>query len=130
MTINSRPQGTPSGFTLTELLTVLAIVSILVAVAAASYSRFISKAKSVEAEIALSEINRLQQTYFASTGMYASTIDELGLARPAAEVLFCFSRGSGRTGKRSLSRAGRASFRFQWANSFGCAIRSDTTVDG
>jgi|SRR5215467_3581635 len=78
MTINSRPQATPSGFTLTELLTVLAIVSILVAVAGASYSRFISKAKSVEAEIALSEINRLQQTYYASTGMYASTIDELG----------------------------------------------------
>src|SRR5215831_2144575 len=78
MTINSRPQATPSGFTLTELLTVLAIVSILVAVAGASYSRFISKAKSVEAEIALSEINRLQQTYYASTGMYASSIDDLG----------------------------------------------------
>lgn len=78
MTINSRFQVTQSGFTLTELLTVLAIVSILVAAAGASYPRFISKAKSVAAEIALSEINRLQQTYYASNGMYASSIDELG----------------------------------------------------
>ncbi|MDF0644980.1 MAG: prepilin-type N-terminal cleavage/methylation domain-containing protein [Nitrospira sp.] len=69
---------TTGGFSLTELMTVLAIVSVLIAVGAASYSRFITKAKSVEAEIALSEIHRLEQIHYASTGTYTANVDELG----------------------------------------------------
>lgn len=78
MDIGKRSSTAHGGFTLTELMTVLAIVSVLVTVGVASYSRFTAKAKSVEAEIALSEINRLEQIHYASTGAYTANVDELG----------------------------------------------------
>lgn len=78
MDIKKRSFPDSGGFTLTELMTVLAIVSLLIAVGVTSYSRFIAKAKSVEAEIALSEIHRLEQIHYASTGTYTTNIDELG----------------------------------------------------
>jgi len=78
MDIEKRSFTSIGGFTLMELMTVLAIVSLLIAVGVASYSRFIAKAKSVEAEIALSEIHRLEQIHYASTGTYTANVDELG----------------------------------------------------
>lgn len=78
MDVEKRSVTARGGFTLTELMTVLAIVSLLIAVGAASYSRFVTKAKSVEAEIALSEIHRLEQIHYASTGTYTANVDELG----------------------------------------------------
>jgi prepilin-type N-terminal cleavage/methylation domain-containing protein len=48
-----------SGFTLIELMMVLAILSILAVVAMMSHRHFAEKARSVEAEVALAEINRL-----------------------------------------------------------------------
>lgn len=78
MDIERRSFTASGGFTLTELMTVLAIVSLLIAIGVTSYSRFIAKAKSVEAEIALSEIHRLEQIHYASTGTYTADVDELG----------------------------------------------------
>jgi prepilin-type N-terminal cleavage/methylation domain-containing protein len=78
MDADSNALSPTDGFTLTELMTVLAIVAILVAVAGVSYSRFTAKAKSVEAEVALSEIHRLEQIHYASTGTYTSSVEELG----------------------------------------------------
>ncbi|BCA56249.1 hypothetical protein W02_33890 [Nitrospira sp. KM1] len=74
----STPVSRAGGFTLIELLTVLAIVSSLIAVGGLFYSRLIDKARAVEAEIALSEINRLEQIYYASNGSYTTNMNELG----------------------------------------------------
>jgi len=78
MDIEKRSFTSSGGFTLVELMTVLAIVSLLIALGVTSYSRFVAKAKSVEAEIALSEIHRLEQIYYISTGTYTANVDELG----------------------------------------------------
>ena len=66
------------GFTLVELVVVVGIVGILAAVAVASYRHFTKRAQSVEAEVALTDISRLQQQYYAQHGSYATDLAAAG----------------------------------------------------
>ena len=67
------------GFTLLEVLVVLAMLSILAAVAMVSHSHFVNHAKAVEAEVVLAEINRLEMLYHANHGTYSSDVAAIGL---------------------------------------------------
>ncbi len=66
------------GFTLIELMLVVAIVGILASVAILSYRHFTKKAQSVEAEVALTEIHRLQQLHHAQSGSFAGDLGAIG----------------------------------------------------
>ncbi|MEK9142105.1 MAG: prepilin-type N-terminal cleavage/methylation domain-containing protein [Nitrospirota bacterium] len=67
-----------SGFTLIELMMVLAILSILATMAMVSHRHVVEKARSVEAEVALAEINRLETLYYANHGTYSSDFTVIG----------------------------------------------------
>ena len=66
------------GFTLIELMLVLTIVGILASVAILSYRHFTKKAQSVEAEVAIAEIHRLQQIHHAQSGSFADDLSAIG----------------------------------------------------
>jgi len=68
------------GFTLIELIIVVAILGILVSVATALYYHFVIKAKSVEGEIVVYEIDRLEHLYFAPNHAYTDSLTDLGFA--------------------------------------------------
>lgn len=68
------------GFTLIELTIVVAILGILVSLATVSYSHFVTKAKSVEGEIVVREIERLEQLYHASNHVHTDSLADLGFA--------------------------------------------------
>jgi type IV pilus assembly protein PilE len=68
------------GFTLMELMLVLAILSILAVVAMVSHSHFVEKARFVEAEVALTEINRLEALYQANHGTYSGDFTAIGFS--------------------------------------------------
>ena len=70
--------ATQKGFTLIELMVVVAIVGVLTATAALSYRHFTQKAQSVEAETALAEVHRLQQLYHAQHGTYGTDLGAIG----------------------------------------------------
>jgi len=63
------------GFTLIELMVVLAILSILAAIAMVSHKHFLEKARTVEAEVALAEINRLEIIYHPRKSSCAVRLD-------------------------------------------------------
>ena len=76
---HSRLQGS-NGFTLIELMVVVAIVGILVSVATVSYSYFVIKAKAVEAETAIHEVARLESIYHSSHDVYTDSFADLGFS--------------------------------------------------
>jgi prepilin-type N-terminal cleavage/methylation domain-containing protein len=65
-------------FTLTELMIVVAIVSILAATAAILFPQYVERAKSAEGEIALAEVKRLENDFFARTGTFSSDLNQIG----------------------------------------------------
>jgi prepilin-type N-terminal cleavage/methylation domain-containing protein len=67
-----------AGFTLTDLMVCLAIISILTIIAVPIHLDSVEKAKAAEAKVALAEVVRLEQLHYANKGSYASNLQELG----------------------------------------------------
>lgn len=63
-----------------ELMAVVAIIGILAAVAMLSYRHFTEKAKAVEAEVALAEIDRLEMLHHANHGTYSADLNAIGFS--------------------------------------------------
>ena len=64
-----------SGFTLIELMIVVAIIAILAMISVPSFMRFLAKAKRAEAYMQLSSIYAAQKAYFAEHGTYANQLN-------------------------------------------------------
>lgn len=67
-----------TGFTLIELLYVIIIMSILSIVAIPVYFSIIKAAKTVEAQQALTEIQRLEELYLVDHNQYSNNLSEIG----------------------------------------------------
>jgi len=64
-------------FTLTELITVLVIVGILILLALPKLLPLISKAKSTEAKLQLQHMHTLQKNYFFMYSKYSPNFDDI-----------------------------------------------------
>ena len=67
----SRFAGKPNGFTLIELMIVVAIVGILAAVAYPSYTNYIKKSRRSEAVMAISQVQQAQERWRSNSPLYA-----------------------------------------------------------
>lgn len=79
-----RPTSAPiaAGFSLIELLIVMAVAAILVVIAYGSYSNEIVRTHRVTAQNAMLEIANRQQQHFISNRSYATTLTPLGYSLP------------------------------------------------
>ncbi|WP_054113786.1 type IV pilin protein [Marinagarivorans algicola] len=68
------------GFTLIELMIVVAIVGILAAVAIPSYQQYIEKSRRVDAKETLMRLATLQERFFFQRSSYTNDLTELGVA--------------------------------------------------
>jgi len=66
------------GFSLLELLIALSIVGILAGISLISYHAYVKRAKSLEGEIALAEVNRLETLYYQAHLEYSSNLKDIG----------------------------------------------------
>ena len=75
------------GFTLIELMIVVVVIGILVAVAIPAYQTYIKKAKSVEGEVALDEIKKLEEHYYFDNLEYSASLPNIGFI-PSAPLKY------------------------------------------
>jgi len=62
------------GFTLIEVMIVVAIVGILTAIAVPSYTEYVRKGKRADAKVELLKLAQLQESYFVQNLSYASSL--------------------------------------------------------
>ena len=82
---NQTAQGASSGFTLIELMIVVAILGIIAAIAVPNYTDYVRRGKIVEATNKLADHRVRMEQFFVDTRSYASPPDSTncGVADPA-----------------------------------------------
>jgi len=70
------------GFTLIELMVVVAIIGVISAIAFPSYNSYMKKSRRADAKVGLSKLADKQERYYLQQNTYATSTADLGLANP------------------------------------------------
>ena len=73
-----RREGLIPGFTLVELMVVVAIIGVLAAIAIPNYQRYQARSRQSEAKMALSNVYTAEQSFFSENGTYTNCLRQIG----------------------------------------------------
>ncbi|MBI2875345.1 MAG: prepilin-type N-terminal cleavage/methylation domain-containing protein [Candidatus Tectomicrobia bacterium] len=80
-----------SGFTLIELMIVVAIIGILAAIAIPNFVKFQAKSQQAEAKAGLGSIRTMQEAYRAENDFYANGISSVGFESKGGNARYTYS---------------------------------------
>lgn len=87
-----------SGFTLLELMIVVAIIAILTAIAVPAYGQYVERARRSDGQNMLLQIAATQERFYTSNNRYAATVAELGVAAASEDGHYQLTIGVGPSG--------------------------------
>ena len=85
--------GRRAGFTLIELMIVIAIIGILAVIAIPNFLRFQARSKQSEAKTTLNAIFKTEKAYFAEKGTYGNLTDIAFTLEPGARYGYAVTPG-------------------------------------
>jgi len=94
------------GFTLIELMIVVAIIGILASIALPAYSDYIRRSKIVEATSVLSDLRVRMEQFYQDNRSYVSSGTTCGVAMPT-QTYFTFTCADGTATTYTLTAAGK-----------------------
>jgi len=97
------PRNRVHGFSLIELMIVIAIVSLLATLAVGGYRTYLLRASRTDARLALLAIQAAQEKYFLQNNAYAQDIATVVAAPPAGLGISLTSGGVTNSGKYTIS---------------------------
>ena len=89
---------TDKGFTLIELMIVVAIIGILAAIAIPNFMNYQCKAKQSEAKSQLGTIRVNEESYIAAYDTYTSSTNNIGFAPKGGNIRYSYSVTAGTAG--------------------------------
>lgn len=84
-----------SGFTLIELMIVIAILAIVAAVAIPSYAKYVDRGKRAEARTALLDIAARQERHYSNKRQYTDQLNELRMSGTSENGYYALSLALG-----------------------------------
>jgi len=118
-----------TGFTLVELVIVMAVIALLMAIAIPSYRRNVQKSNRAVAKGALTQLLARQEQFFSDRKSYATSLTALGYS--AATLYACNNGGldcAAGTGIYEITVCSSGSFTSSTGVAISCAAPSATTV--
>lgn len=116
------------GFTLIELMIVVAIIAFLAMVAIPSFKQFLAKAKRTEAYMNLNALATAEKIYWAEHGTYSTDLNALGW-KPEGQIQYSYGFSGGQ-GTSSVTGALGASVSGGSASKDGFVAIAAGDIDG
>ena len=85
------------GFTLVELMVVVAIIGVLASIALPQYAKFTAKARQSEVRVALGATYTVEQSFATEQGTYSACLGQLGFNRDGAKFYYGIGTTPGTT---------------------------------
>lgn len=122
--------GNSSGFTLVELMVVVAIIGILAAVAIPNYQKYQAKARQSEAKIALASVYTAEKSFISEQGSYTSCLRQAGFTPDGANRYYTTGFKSSVATATNCGAAGTgvACNTFSFTGGSTCTLTSDATA--
>lgn len=86
-----------TGFTLIELMIVVAIIGVISAIAFPSYNSYMKKARRTDAKVALTKMADAQERYYLQNSTYTTSVTDIGGAN-SEEGHYTLSAAAGANG--------------------------------